>query len=56
MHDLTIMCRESVMSSTEGDALVHSAVTNERSCHAPCLGVNRLGSVPFVIADYSGWC
>ena len=36
------------MSSTEGDVSVHSAVTNERSCHAPCLGVGRLGSVPFV--------
>ena len=48
VHDLAFMPRESVMSSTEGDASVHSAVTNERSCHAPCLRVGRLGSVPFV--------
>ena len=36
------------MSSTEGDASVHTAVTNARLCHTPCLGVERLGSVPFV--------
>ena len=41
-----------VMSSTEGYASVHFAVTNERSCHAPCLGVGQLGLVPFV---FSWW-
>ena len=48
VHDLAFMPRESVMSLTEGDASAHSTVTNERSCHGPCLGVGRPGSVPFV--------
>ena len=48
VHDLAFMPRESAMSSTEGDDSVHSVVTNERSCHAHCLGVSRLGLVPFV--------
>ena len=48
VHDLAFMPRESVMSSTEGDASVRSAVTNERLCQGPCLGVGQLGSVPFV--------
>ena len=36
------------MSSAEGDASVHTAVTNARLCHTPFLGVARPGSVPFV--------
>ena len=41
------------MSSAEGDASVHTAVTDARLCHTPCLGVGRPGSVPFV-SDRSG--
>ena len=36
------------MSSAEGDASVHTAVTDARLCHTPCLGVGWPGLVPFV--------
>ena len=35
VHYLAFMPRESFMSSTEGDASVHTAVTNARLCHTP---------------------
>ena len=37
-HDLAFIPRESVISSSEGDATAHSTMTDERSCLGPCLG------------------
>ena len=42
------MPREPFMSSAEGDASVHTTVTDAWLCHTPCLGVGWPGSVPFV--------